>query len=732
MTQKGSLQQHTAQYSNYLLLLIVCLLAYWPLSLGIFSVKNDAIHYFLPYRYSISEAIRSGHLPLWSPYLYTGYPVQGDMQSGAWNPVVWIFSLISRYDLTLFHYENLLYIFLSGIGMYKLCNRIVSHSTTALVTGITYMLCGFMLSGQLINWLAAAAFFPFVIYYYLQLTDSFSWKPSIKTGIALYLLLTAGYPSFFIITGYILLILFILTCISQWKNKKTSTGSWKKLIATHLLLAAVFTGLSLPAIVSYVDLLPYYQRGGGTSFAETIINSFDWKHFLSFLFPSSIGASDVSSATDVTMRNVYIGLLPILLLLAIPPAKNRRNILLAVLSVAAILFSMGDLTPFRKICYQLVPLMNTFRHPAQVRMFLLVGLLLLAAPSLKKLLAGELSAAELKRLKTIVAIAGVLILVITLVAAFSSQVLRNMSGLSAASSRTILKSLIDAVSLPDALFLNGLIQFLFLLLVLILLVRKSNPARSIAFIHVCNMLLLAQLILPLTFVSKNSPRPLNTFIHDAATGFPVSGLDRSLQENSVTGLNDSIVTRQPYFYNKLVGISKITNSPSFLTEEENFLQTDLLYKYVASKPVYYLADTVLSLKDTVLLQSPLPGNPVFLEGSLPGVDTLSAKHEARLTDLSPNQFTLETKSEGQTILALTQSFHSDWKVSIDGQAATLLKTNMSFMGTIVPPGSHVVEFTFKPNRTLIALVIELITLLLLVLAGGLSLWQKRRINKTAA
>src|SRR5258705_10592120 len=254
MRLSNSLKENKVHYKNYLLLLVICLLAYWPLSFGLFSVKNDAIHYFLPYRFNISEAIRNGEFPFWSPYVYLGNPVYGDMQSGAWNPVVWLFSFIGRYDITLFHYENLLYIFLGGVGLYKLTNRLVAHSHTALLIAASYMLSGFMLSGQLINWLAAAAFLPFVIHYYLQTLRIASYSNAAKTGIALFFLLTAGYPSFFIITGYILLALFILTVIDRSRNKEPAAISWKKFFLQQFVIILVFAGLALPAIVSFIDL----------------------------------------------------------------------------------------------------------------------------------------------------------------------------------------------------------------------------------------------------------------------------------------------------------------------------------------------------------------------------------------------------------------------------------------------------------------------------------------------
>ena len=47
------------KYQDYLFIIILALLAYWPVSFMLFSVKNDAINYFLAMRYNTSEAIQS-------------------------------------------------------------------------------------------------------------------------------------------------------------------------------------------------------------------------------------------------------------------------------------------------------------------------------------------------------------------------------------------------------------------------------------------------------------------------------------------------------------------------------------------------------------------------------------------------------------------------------------------------------------------------------------------------
>src|SRR3982750_3933318 len=110
----------TILIKDYLLLLALVLIVYWPLSLNIFSLKNDALVQYLAYRYHLSEAIQNGHFPFWTPYLYTGFPIHADMQGEAWNPFVLIISLFTRYNMSVLQWEVLIYLYLAAVGMYKL------------------------------------------------------------------------------------------------------------------------------------------------------------------------------------------------------------------------------------------------------------------------------------------------------------------------------------------------------------------------------------------------------------------------------------------------------------------------------------------------------------------------------------------------------------------------------------------------------------------------------------
>lgn len=717
-------RQDRIHLKHYLLLLLLCILAYWPLSFGIFSVKNDAIHYFLPYRFHISEALRNGEWPLWSPYLYNGNPIMGDMQSGAWNPVVWIFSLFGRYDLTLFHIENLLYIFIGGVGMYKLSFRLSEHGNTALLTACTYMLSGFMLGGQLINWLAAAAFLPFVLHYYLLSLRHRSMMSAVKTGGALYLLFTAGYPSFFILTGYLLFILFIITLIAA---ERTGRKPVLQLLPAQLVILLVFAGLSLPAILAYADLLPFYERGTGTSYAMAASNAFDPQHFLTMLYPASIRANDIVSGTDVTCRNIYTGLLPLLLLVAVPPRMNRRNVLLLLLALFSILFSMGSATPVREWCYQLVPLMDTFRHPSQMRLFFILALLLLALPGIKKILSAGLVPAETKRLKWVLWGCTGIALASLIIAFPASAIFSKLQQQGAGGISSLIKKIIETVTLADTIVLSSLIQLFFLGLAL---ARFSKFLKSFTWIiawQVVNLFLMAQLVLPASFVSQVSPKEINAVIHASPAGFPGEGLQYTLAVNSKDAFAKFAVSGLDYFYTKKPGISKVTNSPAFLSQTDRFIQTMRLYDYVASQPVVYLADSLLAMKDTSLLPATNKCRYAFTEKN-PGSSACTETDRATVIKLSALQWQIRTNTADSSLLVLTQNAYPHWQVTVDGIHTTPIITNLSFMGVPVPGGTHTVEFRFNPVWIKRAIIIQLVFIVLLL--GVCILYHfKRTANK---
>ena len=56
------------------------------------TAQWDAIEVHYSAQRFLSESLRSGHLPFWTPYVFTGFPFLADLQTGAWYPLNWPFS----------------------------------------------------------------------------------------------------------------------------------------------------------------------------------------------------------------------------------------------------------------------------------------------------------------------------------------------------------------------------------------------------------------------------------------------------------------------------------------------------------------------------------------------------------------------------------------------------------------------------------------------------------------
>ena len=66
---------------------------------------------------------------------------------------------------------------------------------------------------------------------------------------------------------------------------------------------------------------------------------------------------------------------------------------------------------------------------------------------------------------------------------------------------------------------------------------------------------------------------------------------------------------------------------------------------------------------------------------------------------------------------ISQNYYHHWQISLDGENGKIIRTNMAFMGTVVPAGRHTVSFSFVPKSTIKAMWIQLVVIIALLLSG---------------
>jgi len=706
----------------WLLLAVICIIGYWPVSSNLFSLKNDAYIYFLPCRHFISESIRSGHLPLWDPYFYMGFPMHGDMQSGAWNPVVWIFSLLGKYNMTMLQYETLLYIFISGIGMYKLLGSFSASHYTKLIIASSYMFCGFIIdTGQITVWTGSAAFIPFVFLYYYRLLNIKNdiYKNVLKTSLALFMLLTAGYPSFLIMCCYILFFSMLCRIIAKTRQNGFNKKFVADLIKANTLLCVVFLLISLPALLSYIDYFPYYQRSSGTSLAEAQENPFNLFALISYLFPLSVTRDHALLSTDPTARSGYIGLLTLIILAGIFRKKMsglQKFILISTLFI--FLFSLGDATPVRRLCYNYIPLMNLFRHPATMRIFTTIGLLLLSSFYLDDLFIALKNRAAKFYVRLCIAFTAIISMLLMFYLR-SSSLTGKISSIGnsspAGNIRSFLKDMYADFSFADAIILEGFLQILFLI-ILIMLMRKPSSKKTtwIIVTGILNPLLLAQFSIPNTFVTKQSPARINQFISKSPAGYPIPGINTSIEENNI----EERATNREYgcasFYTKKIVQVKEELNPSFTKSLKSFDSAVIISSIVLQYPVCYFADTLVHYSDSAKMTSS-KNKILFIEDGLTLTEPGNDSSFISIKQFAPWGLIFETNTTTSKPFVLFQNYNKNWKLLVDGKDTEIRKGNLSFMYSFIEKGKHKLQFYYKPGYINYTVIISLVTFLTVLL-----------------
>ncbi|MBX3060965.1 MAG: YfhO family protein [Anaerolineae bacterium] len=120
----------------------------------------------------------------------------------------------------------------------------------------------------------------------------------------------------------------------------------------------------------------------------------------------------------------------------------------------------------------------------------------------------------------------------------------------------------------------------------------------------------------------------------------------------------------------------------------------------------------------VLVGSPSP----FVVGDLSPIDG-DKSPTTNIIQYAPEKIVLETNSQADSLLLLTEAYFPGWQATVDGEPTAIYQTDAYFQGVFVPAGEHEVQFVFAPRSveygrvlSLVALVVWVILILVLLIS----------------
>lgn len=358
---------------NYIYLIIITIIVgYFEIFSFQKTILHDAIDYYYPWRKTIVECIRNGNLPTWEFYQELGSPIMSNPQSGAWYPIVWIISLFSEYNLYVLNIEYGFHLILCGIGSYLFFYQFSKNKITSYIGAILYTFSGFIIGNfQHLSWLISASWMPFVFLSYIYLIQRNHFKYYLYTALFSYMLLSGGYAAFVILSIYVL----IIYTIYEWF---LHSGKRIKIIKKIFYTLIITLSVSWLYVYSVLLNINNITRGSGLELNRATKNPFEISNWTSFLFSFSSTQKMSFFHSDIAMRNGYIGIFFIIILLYVLIfLRTKKNVLLISLALLFLLIAIGKSFYLYPLIYKIVPGISLFKEISLFRYFAILILILI-------------------------------------------------------------------------------------------------------------------------------------------------------------------------------------------------------------------------------------------------------------------------------------------------------------------------------------------------------------------
>jgi len=332
--------------------------------------SRDIYNFFNPRRFFAAETIRNGNIPLWNPYLASGVPFLANLQSSIFYPLSIIYYILP-FQLG-FKYFIILHYYLAGLFMFLLMRRWRYDAYSSLLSSIVLMCGGYMISIlDNVAFLTSAVWLPLILLFFDRSLSGKKFRYLIVTGIIIGLQILGGDASFYLLSTFIIMSVYLIYYLIMEKN--LSIKERGKVIS--FLPLAWMIGICLAAIqlAPFIEFLSHSTRMEGFSYDKITKWSFHPLELIQLLVPYFFGTTVPMCrwCGQFWLDTIYIGVLPLLLVIFnLCYSRNKLNFFLLVIIFFSLFMAFGKYNPLF-YWFKYIPGINMLHYP--VKFLFLVG-----------------------------------------------------------------------------------------------------------------------------------------------------------------------------------------------------------------------------------------------------------------------------------------------------------------------------------------------------------------------
>ncbi len=328
-----------------------------------FFVHSDICYFFEPAKHFMHECLRAGRLPLWSPYIFCGYPIAAEGQIAAFYPPSLLISWLLPSPAAI-NYLIVSHLVLAAVSMYLLARHLGISPFGSFVAGFVFSFSGCLFAHlHHIGLICAAAWLPLTLLFVDR-----AWRGRVLHEAPFAALTYAaaglcGHPqTLFHIT---LAVLFLLVWRVIQGRGRRAARPYHRAVGLFALTTILGLGMACVQLLLTADLSASAPHGEIGTLEYVTSFSLLPKHLMGLIVPNWEGTPAFNTYRGERYYwefVLYIGLLP--LLLAVLGAINRSGRPWAVFGLTALVLALAAGNPLYH-ALRFVPGFAHFRVPAR-------------------------------------------------------------------------------------------------------------------------------------------------------------------------------------------------------------------------------------------------------------------------------------------------------------------------------------------------------------------------------
>jgi hypothetical protein len=320
------------------------------------SGRADNASFSFPIRVEVARQWRDGRLPLWNPYNFSGFPLLGDITSGALYPGNLPF-LLEPIGLRYRALDRVaaLHFVLAGLFMYVFARSLSLGRAAASLAGLVYAGNGLLLflASRWIQAQNAAVWLPLILASVQRSVVPGDFRRWVAIGAAAVALQTlSGYPQYGFYTA--LMAGGFALVLTRGRREHRFRPLWS-LLSIYVLGTALVAVQLLPAI----EIAALSRRGSGVSLEEFLLLPSSPNVLAGLVIPRLV-TSPVHPYFSAGA--VFVGTLAAVLAIEGARSTERVQLFLTGALVVTFVLALGPFTPVGHLAY-LIPGFNAFRYP---------------------------------------------------------------------------------------------------------------------------------------------------------------------------------------------------------------------------------------------------------------------------------------------------------------------------------------------------------------------------------